>query len=210
LGLTHLSLLDELKPEICSAGAMPLVLRLVVYNKNALILVQCCKLIASLALHPPNQNVITSSGVFHGIIDLIDAVSTGADKNVRRLACAACCNIIFHSDANRVLAVELDCIPPLLGVIQYMDVTEAIINACRAIANIAYLNSFTAARILSLGGDVIIVDMLSSHDIVSNPVLNAVACIAIANMCNSESNQSHLGATKNLVNVVGLICSYSK
>ncbi len=59
LGLTHLSLLPELKGEICKAGALPVLLRLIIYCKNTIILIQCCKLAASLALHPPNQSFLT-------------------------------------------------------------------------------------------------------------------------------------------------------
>ena len=45
---------------------------------------------------PAQPNLLTSSGVFHAVIDLIDAVSSGADKHVRMLVCAAATNIVFH------------------------------------------------------------------------------------------------------------------
>ena len=72
-----------------------------IYCKNTLILTQCCKLVISLAQHPPNQSLLTSSGVFHAVIDLIDAVSSGADKHVRMLACAAATNIVYHRCASQ-------------------------------------------------------------------------------------------------------------
>ena len=91
-----------MQPEICNAGVLPVLLRLMIYCKNSLILIQCCKLVISLTKHPPNQILVTSTGVFHGVIDLIDAVSSGADRDVRMLACAAATNITFHRcDATR-------------------------------------------------------------------------------------------------------------
>lgn len=210
IGLVHLSLHEEMKHEIVGGGVLPVLLKLMVYCKSTPILIQCCKLIASLSLHFPNKPQMANSGCFHAVIDLVSAVSTGATSAVRGVACAAVANIVNGSDANRVLSVELDAIRPLLGIIQHLDYDVALLNALKALCNIAYLNSYASGKILSFGGDVIIVDMLSSGDILRKPLINQVALMALSNMCNSESNQSHIGSSKGAIDICVRICEHAR
>ena len=210
LGLLHLSLHDEMKYEIViTANALPVILKLLAKSNSDVILNQCCKLIASLSLHPPNKPPIVSSGCYHGIIDMVAGIRTG-NNDVRSNACKAAVNIVMGSDANRVLSVELEAIKPLLSVIQYAVSDSALLNSIKALANIAYCNSFTAAKILAQGGDLILVDVLCSADILRQPDINHATLVAITNMCGSESNQSHVGACRGMLEAVIRLCDFAR
>jgi hypothetical protein len=172
LGLLHLSLHDEMKPEIVvNTDVLSVVLKLLAQSNSDVILNQCCKLIASLSFFPPNKFPIVSSGCYHGIIDMIAGIRT-ANDDVRTNACKAAVNIVMGSDANRVLSVELEAIKPLLNVIQYADSNSALYNAVKALANISFCNSFTASKILALAGDLVLVEVLTSGDILKQPNIN--------------------------------------
>jgi hypothetical protein len=210
LGLVHLSLHNEMRHEIvATAHALPALLRLLAESHSDLILTQCCKLIASLALHPPNKSPIVSSGCYHGIMDMVGGIRT-ENLDVRINACKAAVNIVMGSDANRVLSVELDAIRPLLTVIQFVDHPIALQNATSALANIAYCNSFTGSKILSLGGDIAFVELLNTGNILKQPDLTNSTLLAIANLCSSESNQSHVGSCKGMVETILRICDYAR
>lgn len=210
LGLVHLSLHPEMKHEIVtSANALPALLKLLAESQSDLILTQCCKLLASLAMHSPNKSPIVSSGCFHGIMDMVGGLRT-ENLDVRINACKAAVNIILGSDSNRVLSVELDAIRPLISVIQFVDNSIALKNATSALANIAYGNSFTGSKILSLGGDVTFVEVLNTGNILKQPDLINSILIAIANLCSSESNQSHVGSCKGMIESIVRICEYAR
>jgi hypothetical protein len=210
LGLLHLSLHPEMKHEIVTtADALPVILKLLAHSQSDVILNQCCKLVASLSLHPPNKSPIVSSGCYHGVIDMVAGIRTG-NNDVKSNACKAAVNIIMGSDANRVLSVELEAIKPLLSVIQYASSDTAVLNSIKALANIAYCNSFCASKILAQAGDIILVDVLTSGDILRQPDINHATLIAITNMCGSESNQSHIGATKGMLEAIIRIVEYAR
>ena len=65
------------------------------------------------------------------------------------------CNLYF-----RLLCVELDGIRPLLSAIRLTSNDDIILQAVRALVNISYYNPFTSGRILSSGGDAVLVDVL--------------------------------------------------
>lgn len=210
LGLVHLSLHNDMKHEIVTtANALPILLKLLVESKSDLILTQCCKLLASLALHSPNKSPIVSSGCYHGIMDMVGGIRTG-NIDVRLNACKAATNIVMGSDANRVLSIELDAIRPLLSVIHFVDNNIALQNATSALANIAYCNSFTGSKILSLGGDIAFVEILNTSNILKQPELTCSTLIAIANLCSSESNQSHVGSCKGMIETVIRVCEHGR
>jgi hypothetical protein len=209
LGLLHLSFHEEMKHEIVLANALPAVLQLMVTSESDVILGQCCKLIASLATHNPNKPPIVNSGCFHAVIDMLGGIRTG-DPHVRSAACAAAVNIIAGSDANKVLAIELDAIRPMLSLIQFGNSETALFNAVKCLANIAYCNSFTGSKILSFGGDVILVDVLKSTDVLCSPEITQAVLICFSNICTSESNQSHVGSTLGLIDTTLRIIDYAK
>jgi hypothetical protein len=209
LGLLHLSFHEEMKHEIVLANALPAILQLLVTSESDVILGQCCKLIASLATHNPNKPPIVNSGCFHAIIDILGGIKTG-DPHVRSSACAAAVNIIAGSDANKVLSIELDAIRPMLSLIQFGNSEIALYNAVKCLANIAFCNSFTGSKILSFGGDVILVDVLKSTDVLRTPELTQAIMICFSNICTSESNQSHIGSSLGLIDATLRIIDYAR
>ena len=209
LGLLHLSFLEEMKNEIVTANALPAILQLLVTSESDVILGQCCKLVASLATHHPNKPPIVNSGCFHSVIDMLGGIRTG-DPHVRSAACAAAVNIICGSDANKVLAIELDAIRPMLSLIQFGNSETALYNAIKCLANIAFCNSFTGSKILSFGGDVILVDVLNSTDVLKAPEITQAILVCFSNLCTSESNQSHIGSTLGLIDAALRIIDHAR
>lgn len=165
LGLVHLSLHDEMKPAIVAGGGLAAVLKLQINSDSDVILAQCGKLVASLALHFPNKPLIASSGCYHAVFDAIANVRRDNNETIKSQAALSVCNITHGSDANRVLSIELNGLPPLISVIQNCDKEELLLRSIYCLLNISYLNSFTSSRILAAGGDVALINILSSSDI---------------------------------------------
>lgn len=210
LGLAHLSLLHEMKPEIVSAGILPRLMTLMVESNSKLILLQCCKLIASLSLHFPNKSMIVNSGCLHGILDLILGSHKDTNKDIQYYALCSAVNIITGSDANRVLAVELKAIKPIITSIQTTSDNDVLLQAARALANIAYCNPYTSGCILSAGGDSVLLEVLESSDITRLPYIVHTTITALSNMCCSEGNQSHLGSVKGLLEAIVRIIEHAR
>jgi len=153
----HISLYPEVKPELILAGILPILLNLLVASESQPILTQACKLCASLALHPPNKSHMASSGCFHALFDLTGGAHKVVNRYTQHAAATAIVNIVYNSDANRQLSIELDGIRPLISAIRLTSNDDIILQAVQAIVNIAYYNPFTSSRILAAGGDTVLI-----------------------------------------------------
>ena len=71
MALTHLSIHKELRPLIVLAGILPTLCKILARSKAKVILLESCKLCASLALDFSNKSLIVSSGCLHGLLDLV-------------------------------------------------------------------------------------------------------------------------------------------
>jgi hypothetical protein len=71
MALTHLSIHPELRPLIVLAGILPTLCKVLTRSKSKVILLESCKLCASLALDFSNKSLIVNSGCLHGLLDLI-------------------------------------------------------------------------------------------------------------------------------------------
>jgi hypothetical protein len=210
LGLVHLSLHDEMKPAIVAGQGLPAILSLMIKSDSSLILTQCGKLLASLALYFPNKSLIASSGCYHAVLDTIAGNKRKNSEETKNTSCCACANINMGNDANRVLSVELNALMPLVAVINNCDSEVLITHAVQSLLNISYLNSFTSSRILAAGGDVALVNLLNSSDIMRQPELAWMALATLGNICNSETNQAHIGASPGIVEAAIRICEYAR
>lgn len=210
LGLLHLSLHDEMKPAIVAGSGLAAVLKLMIHSDSDLILTQCGKLIASLALHFPNKPLIASSGCYHALFDTLANARRSNSETIKSQAAMAVCNIIHGSDANRVLSIELNGIPPLISVVQNCDKEQLLQRSIQCLMNISYLNSFTSSRILASGGDVVLIDILNSSDIMRQADIAWVSLATLSNICNSETNQAHIGASPGIVEAAIRICEYAR
>ena len=195
LALTHLSLHHVMKYEIAVINVFPLLLKLMIESESAPILAQACKLVASLAMLPTNKSPIGNSGCLHGVLDLIMLYNkTFFDEEVQASALAAVVNVTNGSDANRRSLVDLNGINPQLDAIRSASHDGVIHEAVKALANTAYENRYTAGKILSAGGDVELLRVIQSSDVLNQSHI-IYACLAcLTNICTSEVTQAHLAA----------------
>lgn len=210
LGLVHLSLLYEMKHEIVIAGSLPNILKLLVYNKSLTVLSLACKLTSSLAILEANKVQLTNAGCFHAVLDVIAGVNPEVNDVVKGYACSAVCNLLVGNDANRALTIELDAIRPIITLLQ-MSVNEAaILNAIKALGNIAYNNSYTATAVLRARGDVIAVTVLEASDMLRQVELTRAGLALLTNLSNGDMNQSHVGSTKGALAIALRVCEHAR
>jgi len=210
MGLVHLSLHPSLRAPIVLAGALPTVLKLMVKHDNKAILNQCVKLCASLALESSNKTLLAQSGCVHAMFDLILGVHQDVDRHIQLNAILAIQNVMHMNDANRMLAVELNGIKPLLTVMRSTSDEGIIVHAIRTLANIAFGSGYSANCILVAGGGEVLVEVLESGDIVRQPMVAHAVLAAFSNICNSDVNQSHIGSIRGLVEIAIRICEHAR
>lgn len=210
MALCHISLYPELRAHIVAAGALPVLLKLMIHHDSKLILAQAVKLCASLALEPTNKSMLSQSGCMHAMFDLILGVHQDVDRHIQYFAVCGLVNVMYKSDANRLLAVELNGIKPLLTILRSTSHDDIIIHAIRALANISYGNGYTANCILVAGGGEVLVEILESGDIIRQPLTAHAVLAAFSNICNTDVNQSHIGSIKGLVEAAVRICEHAR
>ena len=210
MALCHISLYPELRPHIVAAGALPVLLKLMIHHDSKLILAQAVKLCASLALESSNKTLLSQSGCMHAMFDLILGVHQDVDRHIQYFAVCGLVNVMYKNDANRMLSVELNGIKPLLTIMRVTPHDDILIHAVRALANISFGNGYTANCILVAGGGEVLVEILESGDIVRQPLISHAVLAAFSNICNTEVNQSHIGSIKGLVEVAIRICEHAR
>jgi hypothetical protein len=210
MALVHISLYPELKSEIVSAGALPVLLRIMMHCKSKTILAQAVKLCASLSLENSNKSLMSQSGCMHAMFDLILGAHVDVDEHISYSALCAIVNVIHRNDANRMLAVEIRGIKPILTTLQTCSLDHILAQAVHSLANIAFSNPYTANCILVLGGGEILMELLQSGDIARQPVIAHAVMSALANICNSEVNQSHIGSVNGLVECAIRVCDHAR
>ena len=210
MALCHISLYPELRSHIVAAGVLPILLKLMIHHDSKLILAQAVKLCASLSLEPSNKTLMSQSGCMHAMFDLVLGVHQDVDRHIQYYAVCGLVNVMYHSDANRLLAVELNGIKPLLTIMRSTSHDDIIIHSIRALANISYGNGYTANCILVAGGGEVLVEILESGDIVRQPLTAHAVLAAFSNICNTDVNQSHIGSIKGLVEAAVRICEHAR
>lgn len=210
MALVHISLYPELRSPIVAAGALPILLKLMIHHDSKIILAQAVKLCASLSLEPSNKTLMSQSGCMHAMFDLILGVHQDVDRHIQYYAVCALVNVMYKNDANRLLAVELNGIKPLLTIMRSTSHEDIIVHAIRSLANISYGNGYTANCILVAGGGEVLVEILESGDIIRQPLIAHAVLGAFSNICNSDANQSHIGSIKGLVEVAIRICEHAR
>ena len=210
MALMHISLFDELKGPIVAAGVFPPLLKLMVNSSSKPILAQASKLCASLAMDAGNKTLMAQSGCMHALYDLVLGAHQDVDRHISYAALCAIVNVVFTSDANRLLSIELLGVRPLLTTLQTCSHDDILIQAIRALANIAYGNGFTANSILVAGGGEVLVEVLESGDITRQPLIAHSVLAAFANICNTEVNQSHIGSIKGLLEIAIRLCEHCR
>ena len=160
MALVHISIHDEMKPAITLINVLSTIIKLMVTSESKPVLCQCCKLVASLALHFPNKTLITNSGCMHGLLDLVLGTNKEIDDSISYAFLTGVVNTVCGNDANRLLICDLNGIKPILSIMQNTSDNKILEQAVRCLGNICYCNSFCAGEMLSQGADVIIVEVL--------------------------------------------------
>ena len=191
----HISLYPLVKPELILAGVLPALLNIFIKTESQPILTQACKLCGSLALHEGSKTQLVNSGVLHALLDLTGGAHKIVNKHTQYAASVAVVNIIYNSDTNRGLLVDLEGITPLMGAIRLSSDNDIILQCMKSICNIVYCNGFTAGKFLNVGADQAIVEILEGTDITRNPSMVHVCLACLANFCNSEATQSHIASS---------------
>ena len=201
MALAHLSLHHpDMRSDIVLADALPMALRLLVHSNSKPILLNTCKMCASLALHFPNKSPMVNSGCLHILLDLILGSNKDfLDENIQYYSICSVVNIVSGSDANRVLMIELNGVKPLLDCLQMTSRDDTILECCKALANIAFCNPFASGKILTLGGDVVIVEILETSDILKHVPVIYTGFSSLSNICTSEATQTRIGGLPGLV-----------
>lgn len=104
----HISLYPMVKPELILAGVLPALLNIFIKTTSQPILTQACKLCGSLALHEANKAQLVNSGVLHALLDLTGGAHKIVNEHTQYAASVAVVNIIYNSDTNRSLVVDLE------------------------------------------------------------------------------------------------------
>jgi hypothetical protein len=208
MALVHISFHNDLKPAISMANVFPTLIKLLVTSESKPILVQTCKLLASLALHFPNKAIITNSGNVHGLLDCILGTNKEIDDRVAHAALQGIVNVVNGNDANRNLLVDLNGIKPILSILQHRSEPHMLIECVKCLGNIGYCNTFTSGAMLSLGADRLLVELLNGDDIMTQSEIVFTALAALANICYGESTQSHIGSSPDLVETTIRIIRY--
>ena len=210
MALCHISLFPELRAHIVAAGALPVLLKLMTHHDSKLILAQAIKLCASLSLEPSNKILMSQSGCMHAMFDLVLGVHQDVDRHIQYYAVCSLVNAMYKNDANRLLAVELNGIKPLLTIMRASSHEDIIVHAIRALANISYGNGYTANCILVAGGGEVLVEIIESGDIIRQPLTAHAVMAAFSNICSTDANQSHIGSIKGLVECTVRICEHAR
>jgi hypothetical protein len=199
LALYHISLHEAMKFPIVVAHALPALLKLLNKTESQLLLTLGSKLLASLALQMANKPLIATSGCFHVLVDIFANAKRHNQDATRDAAVCATINIVHGNDGNRTLSVELNALHPLIQVLKFCDSEVLLWHAIQALINITYLNSFSASRVLIEGGDACLVELLQSSDVLRQTRLVGLVLACLSNMCNSITNQAHICASADVV-----------
>ena len=193
MALVHISLHDLMRKEIpIIPDFWKTILNLLCKNDSKPILEQCSKLTASIALYHPNKSPIANSGILHTLFDLILGAHVDVNPAIQYHTLVALLNTIYQSDANRMLALELNGVTPLLTFLRTYSHEESLILAVQTLANIGFCNGYTSNCILLAGGGEILVEILQGSDILRRPEICMATLATFSNACNSDINQAQV------------------
>lgn len=132
------------------------------------------------------------------------------DDSIQAAALSAIMNITNGSDSNRTLTVELNGLRPILEAISSSQNSESVCSGVMALSNITFNDSFSADKVVNMGGHVSALVALQTCDVSCDHQLISACLVLLANLCCNESSQSILGATECLCEVVLKTCSTTR
>jgi len=131
-------------------------------------------------------------------------------SDIQYAALTAIVNSTSGCDANRQYMSELNGILPLLETIKTTSNHAIMLEAIKALVNMAFTSKYVSGCILSDGGDIVLVEVIQGCDILRQPLLAHSALAALTNLCTYAPTQTHVGHTEGLVEVAVLVIKHTK
>ncbi|CAM9873374.1 unnamed protein product [Pylaiella littoralis] len=178
------------------AGGVPPLVLLCFTSQSPAVLTQACVSLAQLARYAPNRSIIAGKGGIAGMVRLLEGFrkEDRVTLQVIKQALSTLVNVMFRSDANRGLAEECGAALPIITIMDAADDEGVLVQACLALANMAYGNQFAALRLLEAGADKGALDLIRDSDKTKHSDVMEAAFICLANLANNPLNQAHVGA----------------
>ncbi|CAM9399461.1 unnamed protein product [Ectocarpus sp. 12 AP-2014] len=178
------------------AGGIPPLVLLCFTSQSPAVLVQVCISIAQLSRYPPNRAIIAAKGGVAAMVRLLEGFrrEDRVTEQVIGQALTALVNVTYRSDANRGLVEECGATLPTIAIMDALDNEVVLVQACLALANMAYVNQFAALRLLEAGADKAACDLIRDSDKTRHSDVIEAAFICLANLANNPLNQAHVGA----------------
>ncbi|CAN0320770.1 unnamed protein product, partial [Ectocarpus sp. 12 AP-2014] len=178
------------------AGGIPPLVLLCFTSQSPAVLVQVCISIAQLSRYPPNRAIIAAKGGVAAMVRLLEGFrrEDRVTEQVVGQALTALVNVTYRSVANRGLVEECGATLPTITIMDALDNEVVLVQACLALANMAYVNQFAALRLLEAGADKAACDLIRDSDKTRHSDVIETAFICLANLANNPLNQAHVGA----------------
>ncbi|CAN0100954.1 unnamed protein product [Ectocarpus sp. 6 AP-2014] len=178
------------------AGGIPPLVLLCFTSQSPAVLVQACISIAQLSRYAPNRAIIAAKGGVAAMVRLLEGFrrEDRVTEQVIGQALTALVNLTYRSDANRGLVEECGATLPTITIMDALDNEVVLVQACLALANMAYLNQFAALRLLEAGADKAACDLIRDSDKTRHSDVIEAAFLCLANLANNPLNQAHVGA----------------
>lgn len=92
----------------------------------------------------------------------ISGAHVDVDVHIQYATLCALLNVIFESDSNRMLSIELNGISPIVTLLQTTSHEHLITMGIKILSNISYNNGYTANCVLLAGGGEVLLEVLES------------------------------------------------
>lgn len=206
IALVHLSIstaAPHVRHVMVKAQVLPPLLILCEHSNNPAILTQCVKLIASLALYPPNKAIIASKNGIKLLVRLINAIQDDtvqpAAKSAEVVAqtLTALENLSFASETIRS---QITALGGVLSIVAHIYETPDIhvrTHAARLMTNMACNHMLNQASIMSAEGDVALNHQLGAEE-TTDEILAAGTFLALSNLAHTDVNQASIGYSRAL------------
>jgi len=196
-----------------SGAVAPLVLQARRCRSPA-VLAQLCKVMGCLALQPENRQRVAGEGGMQALCELIGEATEFADfprctNGVRSNAMAAMVNFMYQSDANRKLLVELKGVAPIVDAAVNSPDSAVVEQAVRCLGNVSFNQPYTASMVVASRGVDSICGALEASDLTQDEAIFEAGTIALANLCNSEQNQTAVGASPACAKLAVHVCAHA-
>lgn len=193
---------------IFEANGISVIIECLEKTQQCTVLSLACRALSALALQPENRTRIAEAKGLRVLVNLLRRAWSPSQvmdqrpfisESVQEAALAACTNLLHSSEANRQLIAELDAIHSMVKCALFARDGLCVLNAARAIANVAFESHFASAKCIMVHADSAICSAISSVNLVQENAFLEAAFRALANMALDEVAQSGLAASDAMI-----------